>query len=402
MDKTLICTVGTSLFSGNLEKIVDRANPLYVAYSQKNWDALANAMLRIDPHERMLGAEINTIEMILRNMERKGDRLNRLIFLVSDTQDGENTGIVLEKYFECRKREDDRLRALNVQHWTVKDLQPDDPDRFKKSGLLNLVRCIARGIQEAGGASRVFIDATGGYKAQIAIAVMFGQATGVDVLYKHESFGSIIDFPPMPVALDFRFFDLYNDLFARFYRNPQDTLSLAEMAAYFDNDVQNYEQLLQNHDFSSMIVFFEIETTEANGGIEYLFGINHVGLIYVEAALQHNLQFRLNFVPRAATKRRPPSFTDDHFPRGFKEFVDKIWKNETWINTIVSLPYYHQRGITRRGFYIVHNNDGFSIIGNYRDRDGFGAPFRIQCESENDGAYMYSALNYLNGKAEEY
>ena len=47
------------------------------------------------------------------------------------------------------------------------------------------------------------INATGGYKAPIAVAVLLGQALGVPVYYKHELFSEIIAFPPLPVALDF-------------------------------------------------------------------------------------------------------------------------------------------------------------------------------------------------------
>src|SRR5437773_1205753 len=47
------------------------------------------------------------------------------------------------------------------------------------------------------------LNATGGYKAQIAVAVLLGQALGVPVYYKHELFSEIIAFPPLPVALDF-------------------------------------------------------------------------------------------------------------------------------------------------------------------------------------------------------
>src|SRR5262249_45873878 len=43
----------------------------------------------------------------------------------------------------------------------------------------------------------------GGYKAQVAVAVLLGQALGIDVYYMHERFSEIIAFPPLPVALDF-------------------------------------------------------------------------------------------------------------------------------------------------------------------------------------------------------
>src|SRR5438093_1489422 len=66
----------------------------------------------------------------------------------------------------------------------------------------NLAKAVCQIIRDHG-ASSCAINATGGYKAQIAIAVLMGQALGVPVYYKHERFDEIIAFPPMPVALDF-------------------------------------------------------------------------------------------------------------------------------------------------------------------------------------------------------
>ncbi len=399
MDKTLICTVGTSFFNSNLEKIMDQFDPLYVAYSKKYWKGLAQRMLQIEPHERMLGSEINTIELILESMEKKGDRLERIIFLVSDTEDGRNTGLVLKEYFEQRAKRDRRLAILSVQHWTVDDLQPQEPERFKKSGLLNLVRCIAKGIKEAGGASKVFIDATGGYKAQIAIAVMFGQALGVDVIYKHESFGNIIDFPPMPVSLDFHYFELYNDLFNQCYLSAFEPIPFEDLAQYFSDNIPDYDDLQKNADFSNIKLFFEAE--QING--KYFFSINHAGLIYIEAAQQRGMQFVATFIPpEPSPKRTPPKFTDDHFPKGFKEYSDKIWSSEPWIDSIRSLPYDKQRGIAERGFYVERRDGIPMIVGTYRDSQHFGTRFNIQCDRLDNIAKIYAATKYLNSKKDEY
>ena len=47
------------------------------------------------------------------------------------------------------------------------------------------------------------INATGGYKAQIAIAVTIGQAARVPVYDKHELFNDITSFPPCQLLLIF-------------------------------------------------------------------------------------------------------------------------------------------------------------------------------------------------------
>src|SRR5439155_17166523 len=89
-----------------------------------------------------------------------------------------------------------------VETIRVPDLQDRDPRLFRTRGLRNLAREICAVIRQRS-AVACAINATGGYKAQIAIAVLLGQALGVPVYYKHELFTEIIAFPPMPVALDF-------------------------------------------------------------------------------------------------------------------------------------------------------------------------------------------------------
>ncbi|MCX8062574.1 MAG: hypothetical protein N3D16_08330 [Anaerolineales bacterium] len=103
---TLICTVGTSLFEGNLSRL-NASTPnapqnweaIYKAYIEHDWKTLAVEMLKIPPTERLCGAEINTIAEVL---IKYWISLDNLIFLVSDTQNGKNTGELLQIYFEKR------------------------------------------------------------------------------------------------------------------------------------------------------------------------------------------------------------------------------------------------------------------------------------------------------------
>ena len=106
----LICTVGTSLFDGNLARLSgdapdapERWEAIRSAYEKKRWADLAREMAQVDPTDRFCSAEINTIEEA-----RKKDWLDlrHLAFLVSDTPKGKDTGALLKKYFEVRKGRD--------------------------------------------------------------------------------------------------------------------------------------------------------------------------------------------------------------------------------------------------------------------------------------------------------
>jgi putative CRISPR-associated protein (TIGR02619 family) len=198
----LICTVGTSLFRPNLEglkrdlaeaKIRDDLRPLAQAYLQHDWPSIARELGRLPPSERTCGAEINSIASMIDKEYVPADC--GLFFLHSDTSDGRSIAVILKSYYQGKGH-------APVETIEVPDLQDQDPKRFRTKGLRNLARNICRVIRERSAAACA-INATGGYKAQIAIGVLLGQAIGVPVFYKHELFSEIIAFPPMPVALDF-------------------------------------------------------------------------------------------------------------------------------------------------------------------------------------------------------
>jgi putative CRISPR-associated protein (TIGR02619 family) len=196
--RVVICTVGTSLFFPNLSSLSENDETysgLREAYRRRDWPALAKELLRIDPGERVCGAEINSMASLIEEdlIENNGD----LHLCHSSTPDGRDIAQILKIYFESR--------GWQAQTWEIEGLQDEDPNRFRTAGLRNLAKTISRIVRESGSPDFCAINATGGYKAQIAITVLAGQAIGIPVYYKHERFPIIISLPPLPVALDFRY-----------------------------------------------------------------------------------------------------------------------------------------------------------------------------------------------------
>ena len=346
---TLLCTVGTSLFAGNLARLgsetpdrPDNWENLRRAYDDRDWPRVAAELQRVPPEARICGAEINTIAHIRR---QKGIALRRLVFLVSDTEAGRDTGEVLRRYFEAR--EDLPLEAVAVE--VIEELQDERPFDFKQHGLRNLVRVMGKHIR-AFGPGQVAIDATGGYKAQIAIAALVGQALGVPVFYKHERFDSLIDFPPMPVAFDYALLGGHAGLLAAL--EAGETLTAAETG-----DVPPRLRVL---------------LTEVREGRETLYALSPIGQLFLES---YRARHPKPVVLPPAEGREPPRFRDDHYPAGFREFVEKVWRENDWIRSAHSLPYDKQRGIGGIGFFVRRTPEGFELIGAYR-RD-FGARFRL-------------------------
>ncbi|RMF53296.1 MAG: putative CRISPR-associated protein [Bacteroidetes bacterium] len=361
---TLLCTVGTSLLDANLRRLTETTperpanwEALRRAADERDWPRVAAELLRVPPDARPCGAEINTVEHIRRH---KDVDLQRIVFLVSDTEAGRDTGEVLRRYFEART--DLSLHEVRVE--VIEALQDERPWDFKQHGLRNLVRTMGRYIR-AYGAGQVAIDATGGYKAQIAIAALVGQALGVPVFYKHERFGSLIDFPPMPVAFDYALLGEHAGLLAAL--ETHGTLS--------DEDTGDIPDKLR------------VLLTEVRVDSHTLYELSPIGQLFLETYRTRHPK-PVSLPP--ADNRRPPRFRDDHYPTGFRDFVEKVWRENEWISSAHSLPYDKQKGIPGIGFFVRETPEGFELIGTYR-RD-FGARFRLLIPDASPETLTHAAV----------
>ena len=196
MRNTLICTVGTSLLN-NLKNTQEEE--IKIAFEQQNWQNLTLLLVEKPNIDRICGAEINSITSICeRNLLQEKIRL---IFLVSDTDDGRRTGELLKLYYE---NSNNRLKFEIVEVRVLSGLRDDNIKAFKQEGLKNLVKEISTEVRKFSPES-IAINATGGYKAQISFAGMIGQALEIPVYYLFEKFSEVIELPPQPVSLDLSF-----------------------------------------------------------------------------------------------------------------------------------------------------------------------------------------------------
>ncbi|GAB4458946.1 MAG: hypothetical protein Fur0044_51870 [Anaerolineae bacterium] len=363
---TLICTVGTSLFESNLKHLSDKSDApvnwreLKNAFDRADWKQTAAELRKISPSARVCGAEINTVEEILK---KNWLSLENLIFLVSDTPAGKNSGTVLKAYFEQRTD----LKLKTIEFKPVDELQDERPKDFRTHGLRNLVREIGAYIRQFGGADNIAIDATGGYKAQIAIAVLIGQAINIPVYYKHEKFAEIIDFPPMPVSLDYEVLAQNAPLLTDFERGK----------TFSQNELGEIDRKLR------------VLLTEVIVDGESLYELGPIGQIYLTGFRLRNPK-PVKLIP--AENRKPPTFRDDHYPIGFKEFVNKVWAENAWVTTTNSLPYDKQKSIKGIGFEVKdEGGNQYRLIGTYQDKDNFGARFWLHLTDESLTALTWAA-----------
>lgn len=366
---TLLCTVGTSLLETNISRLPrvtfdlpDNWEALKEAFDRQQWRKLAEGLLRLDPTHRLCGAEINTVEEAVK---RGWLRLENLVLLVSDTERGRQTGEVLKHYFT--ERRDLGLRV--VEYDVVEDLQDGDPKRFRVHGLRNLVRRVGHWVQHYGRES-VAIDATGGYKAQIAVAVIIGQAMDIPVFYKHERFSEVIDFPPLPVTFDWDLLAENAYLLTLFERGK----------AFSSEEVGQVDERLR-------VLLTEVEVDG-----QTLYELSAIGQIYMET-------FRVRH-PRAphlppAENREPPQLKEHNYPAKLEQCMEKIWRENNWVSRIYPLDYSGQAAIRGVGFEVKQTGEGRVLVGTYRDHTGFGARFAVRLSVETPENLTWAA-QYLN------
>ncbi len=371
--RTLICTVGTSLFNNikNLRKepkdLPENWALIDQSHANGRWSELARELGKLDPAEnRLCGAEVNAIEQTLK---RGRLPLERICFLVSDTEDGRDTGELLEHYY--RRRKDTNLK--DIESKVVEGLQDKEPKRFKTQGLRSLVRAIGDIVQRAGGPEYVAVDATGGYKAQIAVAVLTGQVLDMPVFYKYDGFSEFIDFPPLPVSFDY-------DLLGRY----------AGVLSLFESGKAMAEKELPKIDDKLLSLLVEVEVDG-----DKLYELGPMGQIYLTGYRLRNPISVKDLEP--AEHRKKPSIPNHSWPKGTEEYALKLWSKYLWIRHIVGVDYGKQSEIRSKGigFYIQNIGEERRLIGTYMDGSGFGARLRI-FPSDESSAALTRAAEFLN------
>lgn len=318
MKNTLICTVGTSLF-GNIKNVEETIKK---AFESKNWNQLALLLLEQKNTDRVCGAEINSITSIC-SKNLLTSRI-RLIFLVSDTEDGKNIGQVLKLYYNNQRNP---LKFEDVDFRVLEGLRDDDIKAFKQQGLKNLVKEISTEVRKFT-PEVIAINATGGYKAQISFAGMIGQALEIPVYYLFEKFSEVIELPPQPVALDLAFW-LNNYLLFSQLEDAQ-IIEESQLEANLDDEY-----------------LYSLIDKEPEGNTN-LVTLSAMGVLFNERS---RLQFAkqettiLSLIPRDETEpsRKSIHLRDDHGKDILQAFSKKVCYSPYVKKIINSLPFNPKR-----------------------------------------------------------
>lgn len=185
MQRTVLTTVGTSLLTNPDQPWSGwrHRHPL------PDGDAVDGWLQRADPIKA--SAETHTWYRLGLYDAHDRDSI-QLVLIHSDTTDGRFcaerlVAAALAKGMKARRRQ-------------VDGLDYSDGQKFNR-GLRQLARVIGEEIKRGRAAGIVELAATGGFKAEIAIANLVGAISETPVHYIYQEFSSVVTIEPIPVAL---------------------------------------------------------------------------------------------------------------------------------------------------------------------------------------------------------
>jgi putative CRISPR-associated protein (TIGR02619 family) len=209
MPHTIVCSVGTSAAKGvcspaNLASWVQDQGGVKQAAATL-FARFADILPAGEALQSTLSAEIHSLVRI------GVSPADRVIFLASDTPDGEACARALACYLEKH------FPGVLVEVLPVKGLQVHDAELFRREGVVNFVRDCLRTVRDYGTA-QVILNPTGGYKALVPYTVLVGMVKRVPCRYIFEQSSQLLTLPPLPVAFDRGPFERYRSLIERIER----------------------------------------------------------------------------------------------------------------------------------------------------------------------------------------
>ena len=268
------------------------------------------------------GAEICSIASIINRpliFERE-----YLYLLASDTENGRRIGEALRIFFEKSPELSFKTVVLKI----VTDLDDARPKEFQNKGLRNVVKEIAEIYKHH--IDHLAINATGGFKAQIALAQAFGMAVKVPVYYKFETFDGVIEIPPMPISLDVELW-LEN-------KGLLDTLEMNSVINERDLEVE-YDYRVN---FSALPPEIKLLIDREQDSVGYMLSLSPMGEVFVQAC-----RLSLDKMDVDVSLKESTVAPDRKLKKSSKEAHSnkQISDNQSFVNKLLAIPFVEEVGV---------------------------------------------------------
>ena len=173
--RTILTTVGISVMS-----------PIKHDGNTPNDQKLASYLR--NTNAATASAETNSLSRIL-------EKNDNIVFLCSDTDSGRLCANALSTHYNNSKKYKASVKV--IPDLTYKE------SKFKVQGLRSFVSTLISLVREHKTSGEVLINATGGFKAEMAYANLIGLLFNVPVFYIHELFKDIIEMPAPPIGWNY-------------------------------------------------------------------------------------------------------------------------------------------------------------------------------------------------------
>lgn len=287
--RTIITTTGTSLLT-NAER-----------HFKKDKKSLTDEDLM--QFFKQVGADAATAET--NSLLKIAHPDDEVVLLFTKTPEGERCAQGVCRYLQKENWRNVRLRQLPLEQ---------NESQFERKGLRELVNILIEEISKAQRDKRdVIINATGGFKAEVAYTTMVGMIFQVPVKYIYQFFQQPITFPALPISWNIDLLIEYESFFEWLDQQPRKQQEVEQrLKAISEADRDRIWQLLLPGDADG-----EVFLSPAGE------------ILWKRVAQQREIA---EFVPdppasKIAITDKIANSLDEvkhHFPRGTREFAKKL------------------------------------------------------------------------------
>lgn len=260
--KTIITTVGTSIYSNLLKKEVSDfyknnfntellTNDDFNRYNNKDWNRNnynENTFKEIE--DNIFSCWMQNVKIENNVPKKENNNLNtsccaeiktlseigkfdgyKHYLLTTDTAISFSAANLIKRFLKekCYIKDD------NIVIEPINGLQVHNPEEFKDKGINNLIAKIKE-IKDCAKGDEVILNISGGYKALIPILTIIGQLENIPLKYIYEDSNELIEIPDLQIDFDFTFIEEYYNAFELLKKEPQNLPTKEEFLKIIGNN----------------------------------------------------------------------------------------------------------------------------------------------------------------------